>query len=101
MDLWWQRWCWVFILFTSSALSGYPGVAHCWALHPGGATSTGPDATPPQLSVKTCRGGELGRGGGGSAGGGVLAAWPGEGGAARNPLLSHAYLKGVSGGMGV
>ena len=32
----------------------------------GGATTTGPDATPPpQLSVKTC-GGELGRGGIGS-----------------------------------
>ena len=26
MDLWWQRWCWAFILFTSSASSGRLGV---------------------------------------------------------------------------
>ena len=46
-------------------------------------------------------GGQLGRGGvGGREGGGVLAARPGGGGAARNPLLPHAYLKGVW-GMGV
>ena len=58
----------------------------------------GPNATPPQLSVKTCGGrggGQLGCGGGyySSAGGG----------AARNPVLPHAYLKGVcvSKGMGV
>ena len=38
-------------------------------LGPRGATTTGPDATsPPQLSVKTRRGGELGRGGGGGIG---------------------------------
>ena len=49
-----------------------------WCVYPqGGATTTGPDATPPQLSVKTCGGGvgrrmgggywQLGRGGGGCA----------------------------------
>ena len=58
----------------------------------GGATTTTPDVTHPQLSVKTCRGGGGGSwgGGGGSAGGGgrVLAARPG-GGAARYPLLPH------------
>ena len=72
---------------------------------PGGATTTGPDATPPSAICQNLGGGGGGGGavgaGGGSAGGwgGVLAAWPG-GGAARNPLLSHAYLKGVSGGHG-
>ena len=49
-------------------------------------------------------GGGVGAGGAGvgGRGGGGLAAQPG-GGAARNPLLPHAYLKGVcvSGGMGV
>ena len=75
---------------------------------PGGPTAIGPDATnPPPPGI--CQnlpgeggGGQLGRGGGGRREGlGVLAAWPGAGGAVRNPLLSHAYLKGLSGGMGV
>ena len=35
----------------------------------GGATTTGPDATPPQLSVKTCGGGGGGSWGGGGVGG--------------------------------
>ena len=53
---------------------------------PGGATTTGPDATPPpQLSVKTCGGGgELGRGGGGVGervgGGGIIGSLAGGGG---------------------
>ena len=55
---------------------------------PGGATTTGPDSTPPELSAETCggrgavgAGGQLGPGGGGSAGGwgGVLAARGGGG----------------------
>ena len=54
---------------------------------PGGATTNGPDATPPQLSVKTCGGG----GGGGSAGGwGVLAARP-AGGGVRATYYYHMY----------
>ena len=58
--------------------------------NPRGATTTGPEATPPpppppELSVKTC-----------VAGGGIGSLAGGGGGAVRNPLLSHAYLKGVS-----
>ena len=66
-------------------------------LGPGGATTTGPDATPPSAICQNW-GGSWGGGGGvgGRVGGGVLAAWPGG---AHNPLLSH--LKGVPGGMGV
>ena len=79
----------------------------------GGVTTTGPDATTPQLSVKTWGGGAgeavwegvggmVWGGGGGSAaarGGGV----PKVGGPERDPLLPHAYLQGgcVSGGLGV
>ena len=45
---------------------------------------------------------KLAGGGGGSAGGWGGGDWQlGRGGGVRNPLLSHAYLKGVSGGMGV
>ena len=64
----------------------------------------------PQLSVKTCRGGAVGGGGGlaGGWGGGVLGSLAGggvrKGGwSARDPILPHAYLKGGcgSGGMGV
>ena len=44
--------------------------------NPGGATTTGPDATPPQLCVKTCRGG----GGGGWGVGGSAGVWVGGGG---------------------
>ena len=79
---------------------------------PGGATTTGPDATPPpQLSIcQNLQGGEgtVGAGGEsrrerGGGGGRGIGSSAGEGGAARNPLLPHAYLKGVcvSGGMGV
>ena len=58
--------------------------------------------TPSYLSKLAGWGGGRREGGGGVSGrvGGVLAAWPGGGGGARNPLLSHAYLKGVFGGMG-
>ena len=61
----------------------------------GGATTTGPDATPPQLSVKTW--GQLGGGGrlegvGGGVwprgGGGI----PKPGGPTRDPQQAHAYL---------
>ena len=75
----------------------------------------------PQLSVKTCGGGGGGLGGswgegdrreGGMGGywqlggrGGVPRGGGGGGGAAHDPLLPHAYLKGVCvcvfGGMGV
>ena len=51
---------------------------------------------PPRLSVKTCggRGGQLGPGGGGRReGGGYWQLGRGGGGGARNPLLSHAYLR--------
>ena len=58
----------------------------------------------PHLSVKTCGGG--GGGGGSWSGWGIGSSAGGgsqEGGGARDPLLPHAYLKGVcvSGGMGV
>ena len=60
---------------------------------------------PSQRCVKTCWGGGGAAGAGGGrreGGGGLLAARPG-GGAARNPILPHAYLKGVcvSGDVGV
>ena len=60
----------------------------------------------PQLSVKTCRGGggrREGGGGIGSSAGGGGGGVPRGVGAARDPLLPHAYLKGVCvfGGMGV
>ena len=60
---------------------------------PGGATTTGPDATtPPSYLSKLAEGGGLGQGGGGVGGYWQL----GRGaGAARDPLLPHAYLKGV------
>ena len=73
--------------------------------HGGGATTIGPDATHPPAICQNLRGGGSWGGGGGVGGrageGGVLAAQPG-GGAARDPLLPHAYLKGVcvSGGGG-
>ena len=60
-----------------------------------------------QLSVKTCMGGGGGVGGRVGGGGGIGSSagggGPKGGGAARDPLLPHAYLKGVcvSGGMGV
>ena len=54
----------------------------------GGATTTDPDATPPQLSVKPCGGWGAGGGGGGKPGvGGVL---PGVGG--------EVFLPGIGGG---
>ena len=34
-------------------------------MRPGGATTTGPDATPPPAICQNLRGGQLGRGGGG------------------------------------
>ena len=73
--------------------------------HPGGRLQLALMQHPPPpsyLSKLAGGGGGVGAGGGsvGGWGRGVLAAWRG-GGAARNPLLSHAYLKGVSGGMGV
>ena len=64
----------------------------------GGATTIGPDVTRPPAICQNL----WGAGGGGigsSTGGGGSK----EGGAARDPLLPHAYLKGVCvfGGMGV
>ena len=57
---------------------------------------------PPRYRSKLAGGGGgLGRGGGRQEGGGIGSLAGGGGVAARNPLLSHAYLKGVSGGMGV
>ena len=55
------------------------------------------------LSKLAGRGGGSMGGGGGIGGrvGGGIGSLAGGGGGARNPLLSHAYLKGVSGGMGV
>ena len=53
---------------------------------PGGATTIGPDATPPQLSVKTW-------GGGGSWGG----VQPGVGGGSSRG--SGVFLPGVGGGL--
>ena len=50
--------------------------------HHEGATTTGPDATPPELSVKTWGGGSAGGGGGGrleGLGGGGLEGRGGEG----------------------
>ena len=58
---------------------------------PGGATTTGPDATPPQLSAKTCGGGGVGGRGGGI---GSLA----RGGWCARPTRVCVC---VSGGMGV
>ena len=96
-------------------LEGYP-LAHfaLWqgtGMCHGGATTIGPDAThPPAICQNLRRGGHLGRRGGVSGrvggggywryGGGVV---PRGGGAACDPLLPHAYLKGVCvfGGMGV
>ena len=60
------------------------------AVRHGGATTTGPDATPPQLSVKTCGGG------GGGGGGGVL---PGVGGGG-SAGWGGVFLPGVGGGSG-
>ena len=74
------------------------------ACGPGGVTKTGPDATPPPSHLSKLAGGE---GGGGQlgreGGGGGIGSSARGGGAAHNPLLPHAYLKGVcvSGGMGV
>ena len=68
-------------------------------LGPGGMTTTGPDATSPPSYLSKLAGGGGGRREGRGGGIGSSA----EGGAARNLLLPHAYLKGVgvSGGMGV
>ena len=70
----------------------------------GGGAPTGPDATTPPSYLPKLAGGQLGWGGvGGRLGGGVNWQLGGGGGAARDPLLPHAYLKGVcvSRGMGV
>ena len=71
----------------------------------GGATATRPDATPRQPCLKTCGGGG---GSWGCEGGGVAGGWGGGSGSlavgqggAHNQLLSHAYVKRVSRGMGV
>ena len=69
--------------------------------NPGGATTTGPDATDPPAICQNWGGGG-GEGvvlvGGqlGGAGGGILAVggFPKVGGLARDPLLPHAYLLG-------
>ena len=55
---------------------------------------------PPSYLSKLVGGGGVGAGGGSAGGRGYWQLGRG-GGAARNPLLSHAYLKGVSAGMGV
>ena len=73
-----------------------------WGCAPAGATTSGPDATPPPPGI--CQ--NVVRGGGGGVGwrvggGGIGSLAQGGGGAAHNPLPSHVYLKGVSGGMGV
>ena len=64
----------------------------------GGATTTGPDATPPQLSVKTWGGGELGEGRpegvGGSAGG------CGGGGSAGGCVCVGVFSHGGGGSQG-
>ena len=72
-----------------------------------GATTTGPDATPPPAICQHLRGGgggswDWGGGVGVRLGGGLIGSSAG-GGAVRDPLLPHAYLKGVcvSRGMGV
>ena len=59
--------------------------------------------TPPAIGQNLRGGGGGGGGGVGSAGGWGRGYWQlgRGGGAARDPLLPHAYLKGVSGGMGV
>ena len=56
-----------------------------WRATRGGATTTGPDATPPPSYLSKLAGrGWVGGGSWGGGGGGVLAAWRGGGGAARN-----------------
>ena len=61
----------------------------------GGATTTGPDATYPQLSVKTRGGGRVGGGGvWPGVGGGV---WPGVGGGVRLGVGGGSY-QGSGGG---
>ena len=56
---------------------------------------------PPSYLSKLAGGGAVGAGGGGRREDrGGIGSLAGGAGAARNPLLSHAYLKGVSGGMG-
>ena len=88
-----------------------PKLCLCGPAGHGGATTIGPDAThPPAICQNLRGGGQLEQGGSaaGWGGGGTLAArrggGPKRGGeAARDLLLSHAYLKGVCvfGGMGV
>ena len=75
--------------------------------NPRRATTTGPDATPPPPPAICQNLGGGGGGGGGAVGagegvggrvrggGGGIGSSAGGGGAARNPLLPHAYLKGV------
>ena len=67
----------------------------------GGGATTGPNAPPPPPHA-ICQnfGGAVGAGGGVNGRGGGIGSLTGGGGA-RNPLLSHAYLKEVSGGIGV
>ena len=79
-SVWWMKWVWA---------------------GPGGATTTGPDATPPppQLSVKTWRGGAVwggvqpGVGGGGQAGG------PGGGGGSSRGSGGGGSNRGSGGGL--
>ena len=80
-----------------------------WPLHPapgvGGATTTGLDATPAQLSIKTCVSGGGGRSGGMGGGvsvrvEGVLAASPRGGGCAQPTTITCTPQGGIW-GMGV
>ena len=84
---------------TICILDGYECVCVCvrarvceWS-GPGGATTTGPDATPPQLSVKTWRGG--GGGGGGSWGGSSRGS--GGGGSSRGSRGGGGSSRGLGG----
>ena len=95
---------------TILVLSAWVTIRGVAAHAPGGVTTTGPDGTTPQLSVKTCGGGGGGGGGGAVGGGGpaggrggqrggrgggvkpgVGGVWPGvgEGLARRKGVSSH------------